>query len=205
MSGKTASNTLDICGPVVAICICNALLREHKIYADLLQLFPMRGETSSRVIPWLQPCERKTAKENKTCSEEILWEEVILEVHLTSADLHSCTSSKKATSVQAPSSSNNDLLIFATAIQQIMTELDEAVSEKDKIKVVIGMVLNIIKQMAAVVHRPIEVIAFSANGIWRQRCDISKHLQDLHIDVTLLSETHQKPHGRLFIPNYYFF
>jgi hypothetical protein len=28
---------------------------------------------------------------------------------------------------------------------------------------------------------------------------------DLHLDVALLSETHLKPHGRLFIPNYHFY
>jgi hypothetical protein len=44
--------------------------------------------------------------------------------------------------------------------------------------------------MAARVHRPLKVIAFDANGIWRRRCDLSKQLQDLHIDVALLSETH---------------
>jgi hypothetical protein len=30
-----------------------------------------------------------------------------------------------------------------------------------------------------------------------------KQLQDLHIDVALLSETHLKPHERFFIPNYH--
>jgi hypothetical protein len=43
--------------------------------------------------------------------------------------------------------------------------------------------------MATRVHRPLEVIAFNANGIARQRYDFSKQLQDLHIDVALFSET----------------
>jgi hypothetical protein len=54
--------------------------------------------------------------------------------------------------------------------------------------------------MAARVDRPLNGVAFSANGIARQRYELSKQLQDLHIDVTLLSETHLKPHERLFIP-----
>jgi hypothetical protein len=53
--------------------------------------------------------------------------------------------------------------------------------------------------MAARVHRPLKVTLFDANGIWTQRCELSKQLQDLHIDVTLLSETHFKPHDRLYI------
>jgi hypothetical protein len=55
--------------------------------------------------------------------------------------------------------------------------------------------------MANRVHRPLEVIAFNANGIGRQRYELSKQLQDLHIDVALFSETHLKPHERFYIPN----
>jgi hypothetical protein len=40
--------------------------------------------------------------------------------------------------------------------------------------------------MDARVHWPLKVIAFNADGIWRQRYDLSKQLQDLHIDVVLL-------------------
>jgi hypothetical protein len=39
-------------------------------------------------------------------------------------------------SVQAPSSSNNDMLKIATIVQQIVTEINEAVSEKYKIMVI---------------------------------------------------------------------
>jgi hypothetical protein len=53
-------------------------------------------------------------------------------------------------------------------------------------------------------HGPFKVIAFNENGIRRQRCELSKQLQHLHIDVVTLSETHLKPHGRFFIPNYHF-
>jgi hypothetical protein len=59
--------------------------------------------------------------------------------------------------------------------------------------------------MAARVHRPLKVIALNANGIWWQNYELSKQLQDLYIDVALLSETHLKPHKRFFIPNYHFY
>jgi hypothetical protein len=57
-------------------------------------------------------------------------------------------------------------------------------------------------KITAKVHRPLKDIAFNANGIWRQHYELSKQLQDLHIDVALLSEIHLKPHERFFIPNY---
>jgi hypothetical protein len=59
--------------------------------------------------------------------------------------------------------------------------------------------------MANRVHRPLKVIAFNANGIWRQRYGLSKQLQGLHTDVALFSETHLKPHDRFSIPNYHFY
>jgi hypothetical protein len=59
--------------------------------------------------------------------------------------------------------------------------------------------------MAARFHRSLEVIAFNANGIWRRCYTLSKQLQDLHIDVAVLSETRLKPHERFFIPNYNFY
>jgi hypothetical protein len=36
-----------------------------------------------------------------------------------------------------------------------------------------------------------------------RRYELSKQLQDIHIDVAVLSETHLKPHERFFIPNYH--
>jgi hypothetical protein len=59
--------------------------------------------------------------------------------------------------------------------------------------------------MANRVHRPLKVIAFNGNGILRQRYELSKQLQDLHIDVALFSETHLKPHERFYIQNYHFY
>jgi hypothetical protein len=59
--------------------------------------------------------------------------------------------------------------------------------------------------MANRVHRPLKVIAFNANGIWRQRYELSKQLHDLHIDVALFSEAHLKPHERFYIPNFHLY
>jgi hypothetical protein len=56
--------------------------------------------------------------------------------------------------------------------------------------------------MATSVHRSLKVVAFNANGIGRQRYELSKQLQEQRIDVTLFSETHLKPHERFYIPNY---
>jgi hypothetical protein len=71
-----------------------------RIYDELFQLYAGRKkEASSNVIPRLQPCERRTAKEkSRTSSQEILWEDVLLQIHLTKAVLHSCTVSRHATS-----------------------------------------------------------------------------------------------------------
>jgi hypothetical protein len=60
-------------------------------------------------------------------------------------------------------------------------------------------------KMVARVHRPLQVIAFNANAIWSQRYELNKQLQDLHIDVAVISETHLELHERFFIPNYYFY
>jgi exonuclease III len=57
--------------------------------------------------------------------------------------------------------------------------------------------------MTSRVHRPLKIIAFNANGIGRQRHELSKQLQDLSIDVTLFSDTHLKAHEGFFIPNYH--
>jgi hypothetical protein len=58
--------------------------------------------------------------------------------------------------------------------------------------------------MAARVCMPLRVIAFNANGIWRQCYKLSKQLQDFHKCGSALRDT-LKPHVRLFIPNYHFY
>jgi exonuclease III len=55
------------------------------------------------------------------------------------------------------------------------------------------------------VHRPLKVITFNANGIGRQSLEVSKQLQDSHIDVVLFSETYLKSHERFYNRNYYFY
>jgi hypothetical protein len=59
--------------------------------------------------------------------------------------------------------------------------------------------------MATRVHRLLKVLAFNANGIGRQRYELSKQLQDLHVDVALFSETHLKHHERFSIPYFHFY
>jgi hypothetical protein len=54
--------------------------------------------------------------------------------------------------------------------------------------------------MAVRIHRPLKVIAFNANGIWRQRYELCKQLQGLHVHVALHSETQLSPHEEFFIP-----
>jgi hypothetical protein len=93
----------------------------------------------------------------------------------------------------------------ATVVQQIMTEPNSAVSEEEKIVAIKKIVLNLMKREATRFLRPLKVLAFNANGIGRQRYELSKQLQELHIDVALLSETNLKPHERSFIPNYHFY
>jgi hypothetical protein len=55
------------------------------------------------------------------------------------------------------------------------------------------------------VHRPFKVKAFNANGISRQRYELWKQLQDLHIDVALFSETHLKTYELFSLQNYLFY
>jgi hypothetical protein len=59
--------------------------------------------------------------------------------------------------------------------------------------------------MANRVHRQLKVIALNANDISKQRYELSKQLQYLHIDVALFSETHLKPYEKFYIPNYHFY
>jgi hypothetical protein len=59
--------------------------------------------------------------------------------------------------------------------------------------------------MAIRFHRLLKVIAFNANGIAMQDCELSKQLQDLHVDIALFSEAYLKPYERSFISNYYFY
>jgi exonuclease III len=57
--------------------------------------------------------------------------------------------------------------------------------------------------MASRVHRSLKILSFNANGILRQRHELSKQLEDLRIDVALFSETHLKPYEKFFLQNYH--
>jgi len=46
-------------------------------------------------------------------------------------------------------------------------------------------------------------MTFTANGIHKQRLELSKLLQDRCIDLAFLSETHLKPHETFFIYDYH--
>jgi hypothetical protein len=39
------------------------------------------------------------------------------------------------------------------------------------------------------IHRPLKIIAFNADGIWRQRYELTEQLQDLHIDGCVFRDT----------------
>jgi hypothetical protein len=60
---------------------------------------------------------------------------------------------KTGLSVQTPGLSDNDMLKVATVVQQIMTELIEAVLEEDKIMVITKIVLNETKGLLELIGR----------------------------------------------------
>jgi hypothetical protein len=80
------------------------------------------------------------------------------------------------------------------------------VSEEAKIVDITIIVLNLMKQN---VHQdfigPLRVMALNVNGIGRQCYVLRKRMQNLLIDVAMLSDTHLKLHERFFIPNYHFY
>jgi exonuclease III len=55
------------------------------------------------------------------------------------------------------------------------------------------------------VHRPLKIVSFNANGIGRQTYELRKQMQELKTDVALFLETHLKPHMRFYIPNYHIY
>jgi hypothetical protein len=62
-------------------------------------------------------------------------------------------------------------------VQQIMISC--AVTDKEKVAVITEVVLDCWRTMPATVHRPLKIITFNDNGIWRQACEIRKQLHDL--------------------------
>jgi hypothetical protein len=80
MSRLAVSNSLIVCGVVVATFIGNAPKRRiQNLRRDAAIAPSRRRETSSSIISRVQPCERRTAKEKSTTSSQgILWEDILL-------------------------------------------------------------------------------------------------------------------------------
>jgi hypothetical protein len=93
----------------------------------------------------------------------------------------------------------DDMFLAFTMVQQVRTECFRAVTEREKVAVITKAVF---RTMPATVHRPLKIIAFNANGIGNQACNVRNQLQDLKIDMALFSETHLKHHMRFYIPQY---
>jgi hypothetical protein len=71
-----------------------------------------------------------------------------------------------------------------------MTEHNGAVSEEDKIVAITKRVTKLNEsQWPLRVHMSLKEGAFNANGIGKQCFELSKHLQDHHIDMALLRDT----------------
>jgi hypothetical protein len=64
-------------------------------------------------------------------------------------------------------------------VPQIITELSGAATEKGKVALITKAVFRPLKTMSASVYRPLQFIAFNANGIGRQAYEVSKHLLTL--------------------------
>jgi hypothetical protein len=59
--------------------------------------------------------------------------------------------------------------------------------------------------MISIIYMPLKVISINVYGIWWRRYEFSKQLQDLLINVALLSETRLNPYERFFFQNYDFY
>jgi hypothetical protein len=79
------------------------------------------------------------------------------------------------------------MLKIASIVQQIMTEPSEAVSEKHKLKVITKIIFNLMTKILATVYRPLKFMAFNENSIWRRRYELSKQLQNLHVDIEMVA------------------
>jgi hypothetical protein len=56
--------------------------------------------------------------------------------------------------------------------------------------------------MSTRIHRPLKVLAFNANGIGRQRYELSKELQELLVDVAPVFRDTFETSWEIFIPNF---
>jgi len=90
----------------------------------------------------------------------------------------------------------------STAVRKhLEDDLDQAetkLGESPRIVAITKIVIKRTNSLVTRVQRP-----FDANGIGKQRFELSEQLQDRSINVAFLSESHLKPHERLPIPNYH--
>jgi hypothetical protein len=100
---------------------------------------------------------------------------------------------KKSGSVRGAPTVNSqpldNMLGVVTTVQLIMTVFNDAVSEEEIIVAIIKIELNLMTQNGHYSSRPLKFFTFNANGIGRWRYELSKQLQELHVDVALFSET----------------
>jgi hypothetical protein len=121
---------------------------EHEICPELLQLRPSRTiepertffskvahQTSHTQLHCVKICNTSNHRHRRHLEKKNVLHPV--QQHLSQQEIQ-----RRCLSVQAFSSTNNDMLKIATLVQQIMTELGETVSEKDKILVITKMVFN---------------------------------------------------------------
>jgi len=66
----------------------------------------------------------------------------------------------------------------AAIVQQNMTKINGAVTEKQKIVAITTIVFNLSKTNLPLEFTDLNLIAFNANGISRQRHELTKQLQD---------------------------
>jgi hypothetical protein len=83
-----------------------------------------------------------------------------------------------------------------------MTELNGTASEEEKIVSITKIFIRLTNNNGHYNSPSPQIFAFNANGIGKQRFELSKQLQPYRIDMAILSETHLKPHERFCIPYY---
>jgi len=92
----------------------------------------------------------------------------------------------------------------SVVLQQIMTELHDAVSEEENVAVIYkDCPKTYERQWPLEFTGPSESLRLIQNGIGRQSFELCNQLQAQHIHVVLPSETHLKPRERFCIPNYH--
>jgi hypothetical protein len=60
------------------------------------------------------------------------------------------------------------MILAFTMVQQIMSELSGAATEKEKVAVITEAVFRLFRTMPVTVNRPLKITAFNANSTGRQ-------------------------------------